>query len=167
MIVVGIDNGLNGGLVAFCGKTNTIQDKICMPTKKRQSKSEVDIYKVDQWVEDLNLKKEETIVAIEEPLRHAKSSAAIRSMAISFGKLLALCELREWPYQCVQVRSWQNVMLGYFNKGQSKAKALQVATHLMPEENWLKSNRCSKPHDGLIDAFLIANYVWRKEKHRF
>jgi hypothetical protein len=50
-------------------------------------------------------------------------------------------------------------MLGRVPKGKTKEVALMVADKLAPEECWLKSKRASKPHDGLIDAFLIARYI--------
>ena len=98
-------------------------------------------------------------LAIEEPLHHARSSQAIRSMALSFGKLLGLAESRQWKVNCVSVHKWQKSMLGRVPKGKTKEVALAVANDIAPEECWRKSKRASKPHDGLIDAFLIAHYI--------
>ena len=104
----------------------------------------------------------EFIFAIEEPLRHAKSSQAVRSMGISFGKLLGLAESRQWESRCVQVRDWQRSMLGNRTAHDTKEAALIKATVLAPDECWEKSKRASTPHDGMIDAFLIARYVRRE-----
>ena len=50
-------------------------------------------------------------------------------------------------------------------KGQkfnTKAAALNVAKQIFPAETWLKSERCTKPHDGMIDAALLAEYGRRE-----
>jgi len=155
-VIIGIDNGLSGGLVAISKCTGAVIDKTVMPTLHRLKKREVDARKVYEWVMDLESDFE---LAIEEPLHHAKSSQAVRSMALSFGKLLGLAESRQWKVNCVSVHKWQKIMLGPTPKGKTKEVALAVANDLAPDECWLKSKRASKPHDGLIDAFLIARYI--------
>lgn len=155
-MIIGIDNGLSGGLVAISEHTGAVIDKTIMPTLHRLKKREVDTRKVYEWVMSLE---SDFLMAIEEPLHHAKSSQAVRSMALSFGKLLGLAESREWNVKCVSVHKWQKVMLGRVPKGKTKEVALMAADKLAPEECWLKSKRASKPHDGLIDAFLIARYI--------
>ena len=156
-MIIGVDNGLNGGLVAISKTTGAVIDKTVMPTLHRCKKRETDTRKVYEWVMALE---SDFIFAIEEPLHHAKSSQAVRSMAISFGKLLGLAESRQWDVQCVKVRNWQKAMLGHLSPPyDTKKAALGVANMLAPEECWLKSKRCSKPHDGMVDAFLIARYI--------
>tara|TARA_R110000824_G_scaffold77060_1_gene195002 strand:+ start:2864 stop:3340 length:477 start_codon:yes stop_codon:yes gene_type:complete len=155
-MIIGIDNGLSGGLVAISEHTGAVIDKTIMPTLHRLKKREVDTRKVYEWVMSLE---SDFLMAIEEPLHHAKSSQAVRSMALSFGKLLGLAESRQWNVKCVSVHKWQKAMLGRVPKGKTKEVALMVADKLAPEECWLKSKRASKPHDGLIDAFLIARYI--------
>tara|TARA_Y100001972_G_scaffold124805_1_gene174782 strand:- start:1658 stop:2149 length:492 start_codon:yes stop_codon:yes gene_type:complete len=158
-VIIGIDNGLTGGLVAISKCTGTVVDKTVMPTLHRLKKREVDTRKVYEWIMDLESDFE---LAIEEPLHHARSSQAVRSMALSFGKLLGLAESRQWKVNCVSVHKWQKVMLGRTPKGKTKEVALAVANEIAPEECWLKSKRATKPHDGLIDAFLIARYMFKK-----
>jgi len=153
MIIVGIDNGLDGGLAAISCHNGNLIDRIKMPTKKVGKKREVDALAVYRWLCDLH---SPYILAIEEPLPHAKSSAAVRSMALSFGKLVGMAESR------VQVREWQKAMLGKVPRGETKAYALREANRLCPDENWLASERAKKPHDGIIDAYLIARHHWQR-----
>tara|TARA_Y100000996_G_scaffold140202_1_gene107038 strand:- start:64 stop:549 length:486 start_codon:yes stop_codon:yes gene_type:complete len=156
-VIVGIDNGLDGGLVSVAVHDGSVISKMVMPTKQRSGKREVDVIKVYDWIVDHNTP---FTLAIEEPLRHARSSQAVRSMALSFGKILGMAESRGWDVECVEVRNWQKALLGKFiPKGQTKSRALEVADELVPGECWRKSSRAKKPHDGLIDAFLIARYV--------
>ena len=159
VVIIGVDNGLKGGLVAISKETGAIIEKTVMPTLQRCKKNEVDTRAVYEWAMALE---SEFIFAIEEPLRHAKSSQAVRSMGISFGKLLGLAESRQWESRCVQVRDWQRSMLGNRTAHDTKEAALIKATVLAPHECWEKSKRASTPHDGMIDAFLIARYVRRE-----
>lgn len=45
-----------------------------------------------------------------------------------------------------------------------KTRSLWVAKQLWPHETWLASERSRVPHDGLIDAALIALYGHLKEQ---
>lgn len=159
-MIIGVDNGLNGGLVAISKETGAVIEKTVMPTLHRCKKNEVDTRAVYEWTMSLE---SDFIFAIEEPLRHAKSSQAVRSMGISFGKLLGLAESRQWDTRCVQVRNWQRSMLDHLIPAyDTKKAALIKANVLAPEECWQKSKRASKPHDGMVDAFLIAHYIRRE-----
>ncbi len=160
-MIVGIDNGLDGGLCAISAFTGDLIAKTAMPCQQRSKKREVDTRKVNEWLLDLNTP---FVLAIEEPLAHAKSSQAVRSMAISFGKLIGMAECKDYEVARVSVQKWQRKMLGFVPKGMTKIAALNTAERLAPEENWLKNKRCRTPHDGMIDAFLIARYFWGSQK---
>ena len=155
-MIVGVDNGFDGGITAISAYTGAVIDKTIMPTKHRNKRREVDTRKIYEWLMELE---SPFLFAIEEPLHHAKSSQAVRSMGISFGKLLGLAESRQWETKCVSVQKWQKKMLGFVPKGKTKEAALWKAEALAPDECWHKRKRASKAHDGMVDAFLIARYI--------
>ena len=158
-MIIGIDNGLAGGLCAISDFNGVIIDKIAMPTLQRSKKKEVCIHSISNWLTQFDSR---FTLAIEEPLAHAKSSQAVRSMALSFGKLLGMAEVKGWAHNRISVHKWQKEMLGRTPKGMTKIAALNTAERLAPQENWLKNKRCRTPHDGMIDAFLIARYYLTK-----
>jgi hypothetical protein len=162
-MIIGIDNGLDGGLVAISKTTGSIINKTIMPTQHRAGKREVDTRKLYDWIMSLGQCADDFLVAVEEPLKHAKSSQAVRSMGISFGKIVGLCESRQWAHCCVSVHKWQKKMIGNTPKGKTKEAALWKAECLAPDECWQKSKRATKPHDGMVDAVLIAHYI--KDKY--
>ena len=43
-------------------------------------------------------------------------------------------------------------------KGMTKVAALAVANKLWPQQRWIATNKSKVPHDGMIDAALIAHY---------
>lgn len=63
-------------------------------------------------------------------------------------------------------KEWQNVVWEeiVYEKGSKKTKdtkatSLVNANRIFPEETFLSSSRSSNPHDGLVDAALIAYYI--------
>jgi hypothetical protein len=158
-MIIGIDNGLDGGLCAISAHDGSVIDMWATPTFERAGKREVDTKTIYNWITDLHT---EPLIAIEEPLKHAKSSQAMRSMGISYGKILGMCESHLLKVKPIQVQDWQKDMLGKVPKSQTKTFALRKAQELAPDEDWRKNNRCTVPHDGIVDAFLIAQYARKK-----
>lgn len=154
-MIIGIDNGLDGGLCAISAHSGDLIERIAMPTFQRAGKREVDTLAIYKWFVKLHTP---ATIVIEEPLKHAKSSQAMRSMGISFGKVMGMCEAYGLNIQPIEVRDWQSVMLGKVPKGQTKKVALTSARKLLPEEKWLATTRSTTPHDGLVDAYLIAQF---------
>tara|TARA_B100000131_G_scaffold118912_2_gene115878 strand:+ start:3173 stop:3658 length:486 start_codon:yes stop_codon:yes gene_type:complete len=160
-MIVGVDNGLDGGLCAISDFDGGVIDKIPMPTMQKSKKREVDARKINEWLISLHTP---FTLAVEEPLAHAKSSQAVRSMALSFGKIVGMAEVKGYDLVRVSVHKWQKEILGNIPKGMSKKFAMKIAESTAPEENWLKNKRCRKPHDGMIDAYLIAKYILTKQQ---
>lgn len=155
-VIIGIDNGISGGLCALSAFDGAVLAHRAMPTKQVAGKTEVDIRALLDWLEPYRT---DMIVCIEEPLKHAKSSQAMRSMSISFGLIVGACEAKQFSVHRVQVKEWQDVVLGKkLAKGMTKVAALAVANKLWPQQRWIATNKSKVPHDGMIDAALIAHY---------
>ena len=169
-MIIGIDNGLDGGIVALspCAGCAPVA-MVPMPTTTRSGEREVDAFELLLWMLGKGAKaNSETVIAIEEPLPHAMSSAAARSMAFSFGRITGAIEWRLRYATIIRVKcgnaidGWQRAMLGRFPKGKSKEYALAAAQSIWPGETWLATPRSKVPHSGLVDAALIAEFIRRK-----
>jgi len=159
-IVVGVDNGLDGGLCALSAHSGAIIDYLVMPCCKRQGKREVDVMEFLAWVNALESR---TLLALEEPLKHAKSSEAMRSMSITFGQIYGACRAKGVPVEPIQVGDWQRVILGKRGSfADTKKQALKIASGIWPDETWIPTKRHRTPHDGIVDAALIAWHVFRR-----
>ena len=155
-LIVGVDNGVTGALCSLDVQTGSVSGYARMPLEVCGGLQEVCIPNMLLWIEELG---RSVVVAIEEPLRHAPSSQSMRSMSISFGKTVGALEARGIPVVRIQVKEWQNEMLGKrLAKGMTKPAALLKARFLWPAEDWLASPLCRTPHDGIVDAALIAQY---------
>jgi hypothetical protein len=82
-------------------------------------------------------------------------------MAGSFHAIRAVITSMRIPWHRITPQSWQKVMLPKCKAGDTKPRALALAMALWPQESFLASPRCKVPHDGLIDAALIAEYSRR------
>lgn len=155
-VIVGVDNGISGGLCAVSAFDGNVLAYRAMPTKTVEGKSEVDVRALLDWLEPY---RNNMVVCVEEPLKHAKSSQAMRSMSISFGLILGACEAKRFEVKRIQVKEWQDAMLGKkLAKGMTKVTALATANKLWSSEQWLATSKSRTPHDGMIDAALIARY---------
>ena len=64
--------------------------------------------------------------------------------------------------ETVHPRRWSNAMLADVNKGDTKAAAAVVAARLFPLLNLRATDRCRKPHEGMVDALLIGEWKRRQ-----
>lgn len=160
MIYIGIDNGVSGGLVAL-SKQGCLITALPMPILKARKGNEVDPVAVWNWMDDMLITRDDAIIAIEEP-GGSKSAKAATSMAGSFHALRALCALKRLRWERITPQLWQKSMLPGANAGETKPRALEAVKRLWPNETFLATERSTKPHEGLIDAALIAEYARRK-----
>lgn len=156
MIYIGIDNGLTGGIVAVSDHPGPIIDLWPMPTRGKSKGNEVDAEMVWSFVD--KWKREDVTVILETPGKHSPGAQALCSMWDSYGAIRGVLESRGIRHHRITPQAWQKRMLVGCSKGDTKPAALAMARRLWPDETWLASPRCKTPHDGMIDAALIAEY---------
>lgn len=166
-MIIGIDNGKTGGLVALSPIAG------CVPVAMRRmplKDGKVDVVELRTWLRSLWTGKDEVLIALEQCPDHADRVSTMRSMASTHGRIEATVELlaasMSVPVTLRSVRSgnalesWQRKMLGKVPKGQTKVAALEAARAIWPQESWIPPG-CHTPHDGIIDAALIAEFCRR------
>jgi hypothetical protein len=158
MIYIGIDNGITGGLVALSDRPGPPIAMIKTPSKRWRRRNEIDIRSIHRWISDVtsgNLSN--AFYTVEEP-NNSRNASTAYSVASSFHSLRGFFDAKFLDFDRITPQSWQKRMLGKFETGQSKKAALAKARELWPDEKWLASPRCSTPHEGMIDAALIAEF---------
>lgn len=158
MIYIGIDNGLSGALVALSDHPGPPIAVLVMPRTKWRKRNEVDIITVHIWLSDVtggNLSNAEYL--IEEP-NNSRTASTAYSVASSFHSFRGFFNAKCLPFTRITPQSWQRAMLGKVPTGETKIAALKKAQEIWPSESWRASRRCTKPHAGLVDASLIAEY---------
>jgi len=156
-IIIGIDNGISGGLVAISSFSGEILGMSTMPAKKWRSRNEVDIKAVKDWIYKLTSgNPHDVLFVIEEP-NNSRNAGTAYSVASSFHSLRGLFEAKGLEWLRVTPQSWQKSILGKVTKGETKIFALEKAKATW-SDSFTKNARCKVPHEGLIDAALIALY---------
>lgn len=187
MTVIGIDNGLSGGLAVFSDlqglppvslvrlpvmrahlEHRAISQRLAVgKVKKGKVKSEtvneIDAVALKAIITNIGVQKIGAIFFEAAP-DHANQASIMKSMATSAGKIMAvleLCGLHGVTYRILS-HTWQPVILGKAPRGAAKdwtkERAAEVAASLWPGQNWKRSPRCTEPDTGYLDAALIAHY---------
>lgn len=162
-IYIGIDNGVSGALAAISEEHGKVIAACPMPLTKARKGNEIDIRAVHLWITEAtggNLSN--ATYVIEEP-GGSKSAKAGASMAGSFHAIRALLDVKFLRWHRITPQAWQRHMLPGCKTGDTKPRALAKARQLWPEETWLATPRCKTPHDGMIDAALIAEHARLKQ----
>jgi hypothetical protein len=97
---------------------------------------------------------------------YGSSKQTAFSMGYQMGLVEAFCVAMNIPYTAVRAVDWQKEMFKHttvINKSgktskDTKAMALVTIKRLFPTLS-LTYDKATKPHDGLIDAVLIAEYA--------
>jgi len=157
-IWIGIDPGCAGAIAAIAENA----DVRIRPLAIRKDADGMNIVDVDIFESDLRLLacSHEVAVLVEEPLRHAMSSAnTIASCWRNFGRIQAILDFIRFPHSSVPPRTWQPKMLGKVAKGESKTASIAMAKQLFPDATLRRSIRCRTDDDGFADALLLAAYL--------
>lgn len=164
---LGIDGGQKGGLAALSPVKGLEPIAVTtMPMMKVGGVPQMNVRALVDWILAL-YPTGDVHVWLEKCPKHARSQAAMRSQAINYGRMLMLFEAR-FPHMIVHrvacgnaLDGWHRAMLYPFEKGESKARALEVAREIWPRMNW-PMDRNENVRDGIIDAALIAEFGRRK-----
>ena len=171
-VIIGIDNGLDGGIAAISRFNGAILALAPMPTLihilpplksskdgAARERREVDTVALIALLDSMCPDRSQAHVIFEECPDHASRASSMRSMAISTGKVTAALEVKGFSHNRIMSRDWHPFVLGNFKRGESKAKAEETARVFWPNQVWPTLKPTGKVlHDGIIDALLIAHY---------
>lgn len=160
----GIDNGLDGG-ISIVDEDGGLYSNMIMPVIKKGKGREVDVMGIDALIKTLN--EFNVFFLIEEASKMSPGKMSLCSTWFTYGSILAVLQINQCRFDSIHSLTWQKEFWKKpkMPKGQkydTKAEALRVANRLWPQEDWLKSQKSTIPHDGMIDASLIAEYARRK-----
>jgi hypothetical protein len=162
---IGIDNGLAGAFVVNIN--GAIADVLVMPTLKQGKYNVVDARKIGEFITIWNDRG--ATFFLEQASMHSPGKMALCSTWRTFGTIDALLKYLKCPYEDVPPQKWQKHFwvrpkMPKGVKFDTKAAALAAASRKWPKQTWLATPRSSVPHDGIVDAALIAEYgriAWR------
>jgi hypothetical protein len=172
MNIIGIDVGKNGAMVMIDEK-GEVTEIYTMPLFGK------DYY---DWIEIANIlsdEKDEHVFIENVHAIYGASAGSTFTFGGGFHGIIAVVSTLQKPYTLVQPKEWQKVAyqgiheirkppiritkgknIGKMKKGpkDTKAMSLVAAKRLFPNVDLRASERCKKPHEGIVDALLIAEY---------
>ena len=155
MHICGIDPGKTGGIVLIDQNGNLVEKSV-IPTIGK----EIDYTDLKDLLEHYNSIDEHLHAFIE---RVNAFRAASRTSSFEFGRVFggleASLRIMDIPTTYVSPKQWtKEIHKGIMNKLKAKEKSKLAYRRLFPSVNLKKSDQCKQPHEGLIDALLIAEY---------
>ncbi len=149
MIIIGIDPGQKGALVALNGAEITLHQ---MPDNALEIVSILRSY----------LSQGDCHVFLEKA--QAMPGQGVSSMynyGVGFGILLGIIATLQIPHTLVHPKTWCKVMHQGTKDGEAKQRSLEAARRLYPQVELVRP-RCKKPDEGFVDALLIASFGKRQ-----
>lgn len=157
-LYVGIDNGISGA-VTVLNQEGAITSSFTLPSTRGRAYNELDVRTFHKLMYDGGLCRDTVKAVVVEAPGGSQSAAAAVVMSGVFHALRAYLDLFQFRWERVTPQAWQKVLLGAnIPKGTTKALALDAARRLWPVEKFLATDRSKVPHEGIVDAALIAEY---------
>ncbi|MCP4741409.1 MAG: hypothetical protein GY871_04160 [Actinomycetales bacterium] len=172
MISIGIDPGLTGGIVVLDGGRHPVLS-FRTPTEKRASKTHYRLQEMRDILDQARtlgledgpllaiLERTQARGAIKIKGRKVRmSGASMHSMGLGSGLWMGLLAAMQIPFETVLPSVWMKKML-HSVPGEGKERSIAVCEQYLPTLD-LKPGRCTKPHDGIADAAVLAIYGLRQ-----
>lgn len=161
MNYIGIDPGLQGA-IATIHESEEITTLI-MPTLKIGKKRTLDNAMLAGTFSLPNILGIKSYVILEQQQAMPKQGVtSMFSIGYGFGALKQCLVDFSIPHEVVRAQVWQKEFGISGRKGNTKAQALQICQSLFPNLNLLATERSKKPHEGIVDAILIAEFARRR-----
>jgi len=161
--VIGIDPGKDGAFAIVEDTTLLLAETF----PKVGATKELCFRSLNKRLQSLCIRVDLILIERVQAIRGSAAGATF-SFGRSYQMAIDAATLAPAPQEFVKPTEWQKAMFkgetpqykitksGKRNAKDTKKMAQVVASRLFPDETFLRSDRCSKPHDGMIDAALIA-----------
>jgi crossover junction endodeoxyribonuclease RuvC len=144
---IGIDPGKSGGIACI-----DTESGICY-TVPYSDKELIDMCSFES-------RKGTNVVCCLEKVgaRPGQGVVSMFNFGQSVGYIKGVLEAFRIPYQEITPQKWKKE----FGLNSEKAASAEVCRKLFPDISLLATEKCRKPHDGMAEALLMAEYARRK-----
>lgn len=148
-LFIGIDPGEKGGIACI-----DTESGICY-TVPYNEKTLIDMCRDETW----RGKTEHIMCCLEKVgARPGQGVVSMFNFGQNFGYIKGVLEAFGVPYQEITPQKWKRE----FGLASDKAKSTEVCRKLFPGIDLVATPKSKKPHDGMAEALLMAEYARRK-----
>lgn len=147
-IILGVDPGSSGGFAVITAHPGLSVLSTCVLEDEAQAL---------KWLSESGCAPH--MAYVEQAQAMPKQGVtSMFNYGVSYGKVLGWLEAFGMPYQLVKPRRWQAEIHRGYAGDSPKAKSVTAASRLFPGHDFRASDRARKPHMGVLEAALIAEY---------
>lgn len=160
-VVIGIDPGFSGGIVAVTMVGHPVAGT-AMPATRIKGGNELDMGRIRAFFAAVAEGRTVNLVAVEKVHSMPRDSkAGAFRFGFYFGKICAVVEMLDLPLELVTPQAWQKVVL-HGTQQKSKQDAIAFARRRFPGLSLRATAKCKVDHDGIADAACIAEWARRQ-----
>jgi hypothetical protein len=163
MAIAGIDPGKDGAVVVIAGPSFAPEIHRYVTPMLGEGRREYDLQRMRGILLSHTL--EHVALERQQPMStrgQFDGSKQAFGTGLGYGLWMGLLSGLAIPFEVVISKTWQKVMHKDVMGPDTKTKSALVAQRLHPTIDWRRSTRCKGPHDGLVDAFCIAEWARRR-----
>jgi len=151
---IGIDNGVNGGIVVLDNNQNIVAKHV-MPVLGK-SKKEYDIGPIYNILKKYSKDSFAMLEKAQPQFRDGRKQAF--KTGFGYGVMQALLIALHIPHQIVAPKTWQKLVFKGLNSDNTKVASILFCKRKWPCEDWTPTKRSRKCHDGMTDGACMAYY---------
>jgi crossover junction endodeoxyribonuclease RuvC len=161
VIVIGIDPGKTGGIAVL--STEARPRTFVMPVIMHGARHVLDVPEIRGLLSRFNAEgKTHVFIEKQQPLpAKMGGGAANYQRGYGLGVLEATCHGLWLPYDLIAPIRWQRAILADIPGEDTKQRALVAVKRLYPRVELVPPKK-RKPHEGIVDALLLAEYGRRR-----
>lgn len=160
MLFVGIDPGHSGGIAKING-SKVVAMRMPTITIERAGKKRKAYDHEALTIIFTALDPGYAVLEEQHPI-HGQGLTSTCSICYGFGALKQCLVDSFIKHEVVRAKEWQKEFGIAGKQGDTKAQALLKVRELFPDVNLLATKRSKKPHDGMADSLLIAEFARRR-----
>jgi len=154
--IFGIDPGVSGGIAII---DDYLRAAHPMPIIKSGSATFID----GGAIRKLIMGYKDSMVFLERAQAMPKQGVvSMFNYGVNFGFLKGMLDTLQRPVELVRPADWHRDVCKGYPGNKPKEKALAACISLFPDVELKATPRSRKPHDGMVDALLIAEYGRRR-----
>lgn len=153
--ILAVDPGLSGGLAIRTGALGVITE--AMPV----CAGEIDLAGLTRW---LRAHADSIDMAYVEKVHSMPAQGVSSSFKFGdgFGSVKGILTVLGIPFELVTPQKWMKVMhAGVSPELGSKERSQLACSRIFPGLDLRESPRCRKPHEGMVEALLLAEFGMR------